>query len=72
MSAFQFFHQGVEMTTRHELALKYPHVKYNRLQRLLECRYLQRVEYKNHYYFEKASTEQLIEARVPAPAAPTA
>jgi len=66
MSIIQFYHQGVEYTTRHELALKYPHLTYNRMQRLLERKDLQRVEYKNQYYFEKASTEQLIEALVPA------
>ena len=65
MSLIQFFHQGVEYTTRHELALQYPHVSYNRMQRLLERKDVVFVQYKNTFYFEKLSIEQFIETQVP-------
>jgi len=67
MSIIQFLHKGAEYTTRHELAIKYPYVSYNRMQRLLERKDMVFVRYKNQFFFEKASTEQLIESLVPAP-----
>jgi hypothetical protein len=68
MSHIQFFHQGVEYTTRYELARQYPHVGHNRLQRLLEGKDVTFVQYKNTFFFEKASTEQFVESQAPAPA----
>ena len=67
MSPIQFFRDGVEYTTRYELACKYPHVGHNRLQRLLEGKDVTFIQYKNTFFFEKASTEQLVESKAPAP-----
>lgn len=58
----QFFCQGVEYTTRHELALKYPELTHNRLQRVLEMPDLDYVQYKNQFYFCKEEIEQVIES----------
>ena len=58
----QFFYQGVEYTTRHELAQKYPALSHNRLQRILGLPTLRYVQYKNQFFFEKNATEQVIES----------
>jgi hypothetical protein len=60
-TTIQFFYQGVEYTTRHELAQKYPELTYNRLQRILERPALTYVQYKNQFYFHKEEIERLIE-----------
>lgn len=72
MTKIQFFHQGIEYTTRHELALKYHNMSHIRLQRLLENNELVRVPYKNLHYFEKESTEAYIDAMCPIKDLPAA
>ena len=63
----QFFHDGNEYTNRFELALLFPNLSHNRLQRLLESSELVKVEYNKKYYFEKATTEVFIATRTAAP-----
>ena len=62
----RFYHDGVEMTTRHELAIKYPGLAHTTMQRLLQRDGLVRVDYKHQHYYEKASVEQFIETHAPA------